>query len=109
MKYMERGLDTRPAVAIDMMVNGIEQARSTDTRKVARALEGMNYTFFYGPVQMRADNHQLIQPLFIISPAKVDGIGVRLETDHSGMGWKTERRIESKDTVLPTACTMKRP
>jgi branched-chain amino acid transport system substrate-binding protein len=109
MQYIEQNLDTRPAVAIDMIADAINQARSTDTGKVARALEGMNYNFFYGPVRMRADNHQLIQPLFIISPAKVDGTGVKVETDHSAMGWKRERRIEGKDTVMPTSCTMKRP
>ena len=37
-------------------------------------------------VKMRADDHQLIQPLFISSVAKVDGKEVKFDADHSGMG-----------------------
>ena len=62
-----------------------------------------------GPVQMRADNHQLIQPLFIDSAAKVDGKESKIDRDQSGMGWKTERRVEGKDTVMPTTYKMERP
>ena len=92
-----------------MLVQAIEQAHTTDSSKVARALEGMTYDSFYGPVRMRADNHQLIQPLFINSIAKVDGRAVKFESDHSGMGWKAERRIEGIDTIIPTTCKMERP
>jgi branched-chain amino acid transport system substrate-binding protein len=69
----------------------------------------MTYEWLYGAVQMRADNHQLIQPLFIASVLKADGKEVRFDQDHSGMGWKTERRIEGKDTIIPTTCKMDRP
>jgi branched-chain amino acid transport system substrate-binding protein len=108
-KYIAQGLDTRPGVVIDMLAQAIERAHTTDSPTVARALEGMTYDYFYGPVQMRADNHQLIQPLFIHSVAKVDGGAVKFERDHSGMGWKVERRIEGKDTIMPTTCKMERP
>jgi branched-chain amino acid transport system substrate-binding protein len=108
-KYIAQGLDTRPAIVIDMLTYAIERVHTTDSPQVARALEGMTYNYFYGPVQMRPDNHQLIQPLFINSVAKVDGRAVKLESDHSGMGWKLERRIEGKDTVMPTVCRMERP
>ena len=87
----------------------IAQARSIDPEKVAHALEGMNYDWLYGDVQMRADNHQLIQPLFISSVAKVDGKKLRFDADRTGMGWQVERRIEGKDTVMPTRCKMERP
>jgi len=73
---------------------------------VARALEGMSYEHISGPVQMRADKHQLIQPLVIDSVAKVDGKEIRIDWDQSGMGW---RRAEGKDTIMPTTCKMERP
>jgi len=76
---------------------------------VARALEGMSYDWLYGAVQMRADNHQLVQPLFISSVAKVDGKEIKFDQDRSGLGWKVERRIEGKDTTMPTTCKMERP
>ena len=109
MNYIKQGLDTRPGIAISMLAFAMEKAHSADPRKVADALEGMNYFHFYGPVQMRADNHQLIQPLFINTPAKVDGRVVKFESEHSGMGWNVERRIEGRDIAMPTTCKMARP
>ena len=69
----------------------------------------MSYDWLRGPVQMRADNHQLIQPLFISSVVKVDGKEVKFDADRSEMGWKADRRIEGKDTIMPTTCKMERP
>jgi branched-chain amino acid transport system substrate-binding protein len=69
----------------------------------------MSYDYLYGVVQMRADNHQLIQPLFIVSVARVDGREVKLDSDHSGMGWKADRRIEGRETIMPTTCKMEPP
>jgi branched-chain amino acid transport system substrate-binding protein len=108
-KYKEDYIQSQHGAVIEMLALAIERARSTDPEKVARALEGMSYDWLFGTVQMRADNHQLIQPLFISSVYKVDGKEVKLDADKSGLGWKPERRIEAKDTVMPTTCKMERP
>ena len=108
-KYKEDYIQSQHGLVIEMLAQAIERARSTDPEKVARALEGMTYDYLYGPVHMRADNHQVIQPLFISSVAKVDGKGLRFDADRTGMGWKVERRIEGKDTMMPTTCKMERP
>ena len=108
-KYKEDYIQSQHGVVIEMLAQAIDQARSSDPEKVARALEGMNYDWLYGNVQMRADNHQLIQPLFISSVAKVDGKKLRFDADRTGMGWQVERRIEGKDTMMPTTCKMERP
>jgi branched-chain amino acid transport system substrate-binding protein len=108
-KYKEDYIQSQHGVVIEMLVQAIEQARSADPEKVARALEGMNYDYLFGQVQMRADNHQLIQPLFISSVVKVDGKEVKFDADRSGMGWKAERRIEGKNTIMATTCKMERP
>ena len=92
-----------------MLALAIDCARSTDPEKVAQALKGMSYEYISGPVQMRADNHQLIQPLFIDSVAKVDGKEIKIDWDQSNMGWKNERRVEANDTVMPTTCKMEPP
>jgi branched-chain amino acid transport system substrate-binding protein len=92
-----------------MLAQAIERARSTEPAQVARALEGMTFEYLYGPVKMRADNHQLIQPIFVSSVAKVDGRTVKFDSDRTGMGWKAERRIEGRDTIMPTTCKMQRP
>jgi len=108
-KYKEDYIQSQHGVVIEMLALAIERARSTDPEKVARALEGMTYEYLFGAVQMRADNHQLIQPLFISSVARVDGKELKFDADRTGMGWKAERRIEGKDTVMPTTCKMERP
>ena len=108
-KYKEDYLNDQQGVVIEMLAQAIDRAHSPDPAKVARALEGMTYEYLNGNVQMRADNHQLIQPIFIGSVAKIDGREVKRDWDHSGMGWKVENRVEGSDTVLPTTCKMERP
>lgn len=108
-KYKEDLILPQSGAVIEMLALAIDRARSTDPEKVARALEGLSYEYLNGPVQMRADNHQLIQPLFIDSVAKVDGKEVKIDWDRSGMGWKNERRVEGRDTIMPSTCKMERP
>jgi len=62
-----------------------------------------------GEVTMRADNHQLVQPLYISTYSKVDGKDVKFDVERTGNGFKTDRRIEAKDTAQPTTCKMTRP
>ena len=57
---------------------------------------------------MRANDHQLMQPLFISTFAKV-GKGVKYDVEGLGLGWRDDVRIEGKDTVLQTSCKMERP
>jgi branched-chain amino acid transport system substrate-binding protein len=94
---------------VEMLAKAMNQAKSTDPAKVARALEGMKYQGITGEVEMRADNHELIQPLFISSFVKAGGKGVKYDVERTGMGFKTEGRVEAKDTALPTTCKMERP
>jgi len=94
---------------VEMLAKAINQAKSTDPAKIAKALEGMKHASPTGEVEMRADNHQLVQALFISSFVKTGGKGVKYDVERTGMGFKTEGRIEAKDTVLPTTCKMERP
>jgi branched-chain amino acid transport system substrate-binding protein len=100
---------TTHRMALEMLAKAMELTKSTDPAKVAQALEGMKFDDDTGEVSMRADNHQLIQPLFISTYAKVDGKEVKFDVERTGNGFKTDRRIEGKDTVMPTTCKMKRP
>jgi branched-chain amino acid transport system substrate-binding protein len=86
---------------VDMLVWAIERARTMDACKVAVALEGTRYEYFHGAVQMRGDDHQLIQPLFVHTPAKSDAKLVRFESEDSGIGWRTEKRLEGRDATAP--------
>ena len=54
----------------DMFAAAAKKAQSNDPVKVARALEGMKMTTSLGEVEMRADNHQILQPLFVSTLAR---------------------------------------
>ena len=100
---------TTQYLALEMLVRAIDQAKSTDPAKVGKALEGMKFEGDSGEVTMRADNHQLIQPLYVSTYVKADGKDIKNDVERTGNGFKTDRRIEGKDTVMQTTCKMDRP
>jgi branched-chain amino acid transport system substrate-binding protein len=81
------------------------KARSNDPIKVAKALEGMKLNTTVGEVEMRADNHQLLQPLFVSTFSD----NVKYDVERTGLGFKTDAKVNAKDTALPTTCQMQRP
>jgi branched-chain amino acid transport system substrate-binding protein len=95
--------------AIEMLVQAITQAKSTDPLKVALALEGMKFQTFTGEVVMRADNHQLLQPMYVSTFTRAGTSGVKFDVERTGMGFRSEGRIDGKSTALPTTCKMQRP
>ena len=94
---------------VEMLARAMNEAKSTDPEKVAKTLEGMKFHSITGEDEMRADNHELLQPLFISSFEKAGGKGVKFDVERTGMGFKTVGRVEAKDTALPTTCKMERP
>jgi branched-chain amino acid transport system substrate-binding protein len=100
---------TTQILALEMLAKAMDQVKSADPVKVAKAMEGMSIEGDTGEVTMRADNHQLIQPLFVSTYSKIDGKDVKFDVERTGNGFKTDRRIEAKDTVMPTTCKMERP
>ena len=88
---------------IETLAAAMKQADSSDPAKVAAALSGMNRTSPLGTSDMRADNHQLIQPLFI-SELEPNLPHVFRQTK---LGFKTISRIEADATRMPTTCTFK--
>jgi branched-chain amino acid transport system substrate-binding protein len=89
----------------EMFAAAARKAQSNDPVKVAKALEGMKMPTSLGEVEMRADNHQMLQPLFVSTLAK----NVKYDVEDSGLGWKTDARVDGKATALPTTCKMERP
>jgi branched-chain amino acid transport system substrate-binding protein len=88
-----------------MFAAAAKKAQSNDPVKIARAMEGMKMTTSLGDVEMRADNHQLLQPLFVSTLAR----NVKYDSEGTGFGWKTNAKVEAKATALPTTCKMERP
>jgi branched-chain amino acid transport system substrate-binding protein len=103
-------LDYLPAFrVVEMLANAMNQARSSDPLKVAYALEGMKYAGPSGESWMRAEDHQMIAPVYVLGFAKVGQPGVKHDAEGTGYGWKIEALIEAKDIVPQMKCQMERP
>jgi branched-chain amino acid transport system substrate-binding protein len=89
----------------EMFAAAAKKAGSNDPVKVAKALEGMKMQTPLGEVEMRSDNHQVLQPLYVSTLSK----GTKYDVEDSGLGWKTDATVEGKSTRLPTTCKMERP
>ncbi|HEY2816275.1 MAG TPA: branched-chain amino acid ABC transporter substrate-binding protein [Casimicrobiaceae bacterium] len=89
----------------EMFAAAAKKAGSNDPVKIAKALEGMKMQTPLGEVEMRSDNHQLLQPLYVSTLSK----GMKYDVEDSGLGWKTDATVEGKSTRLPTMCKMERP
>jgi branched-chain amino acid transport system substrate-binding protein len=102
-----------------MMAEAMKLAKSADPLAVARKLEGMKWMSDTGEVEMRATDHQLINPLYISTLQKAVGKAgkhqpggdreVKYDLEKSGFGFKTNARIEAYVSAQPTSCQMKRP
>ena len=108
-KYKDDFYYNTAKTELEMLAKAMNEAKSTDPLKVAKALEGMKYQGDTGQVWMRAEDHQLMQPIYIATFTKAGGKDVPHEVEGTGYGWKTDIRVEPKDTVLPTTCKMERP
>ena len=89
----------------EMLVMAMKNAKSNDPVKVARALEGLKYKTALGEVEMRADNHQLLQPLLISTMSDK----AKYDVEHTGLGFVTNGKVDAKDTATLTTCKMERP
>lgn len=94
---------------VEMLARAIDKAGSADPVKIARALEDMRYDGGVGEVWMRADDHQIIMPLYVSTFVKAGTAEVKYDADDTGYGWRSDVRIEAKDNILPTICRMERP
>ncbi len=98
----------RMQMMIEMLARAIEQAGSTDAVKVARALEGMRYVNDFHDATVRADDHQVLQPLYV-SMMERQGGEVRFDNEGSGFGFRTVKRLKAAQTTRATTCKMERP
>jgi branched-chain amino acid transport system substrate-binding protein len=94
---------------VEMFASALDKAGSADAVKVAYALEGLNYAGPSGFSWMRAEDHQMIAPLYILSFVRAGGPGVRYDEEKTGYGWRTDAFIDARDTVPPLRCRMERP
>jgi len=94
---------------IAMFSKAIKEANTTDPIKVALAMEGLKFKSLNGDVEMRKQDHQLLQPLYISAWTKAGGKDVKYDQEGTGYGWKTDVKLDSHVTTQPTSCQMNRP
>lgn len=103
----------RMQVMIEMLAAGIERARSTEAAAVARALEGLSYDgATLGGLHratMRAEDHQLQQPLVVSVMERAGTRDVPHDVEGSGYGFRTLRRLDAAAVAQPSTCRMNRP
>lgn len=95
----------RIALTMNMLSAAMNAAKSTDPLQVALALETTRIETPMGEAVMQAVNHQVLEPLFI----SVLTDGVAHDMENSGLGFRTLRKVDAKDTMTPTVCKMERP
>ncbi|RMX08336.1 branched-chain amino acid ABC transporter substrate-binding protein [Corticibacter populi] len=94
--------------AFALLSNAMAEAKTTDPAKVAEAMEGLKFQGFNGQNEMRRDDHQLQQVLFVTRWEKVsDEYPYSLEK--TGYSFQPVRTYEIAETSTPTICEMKRP
>ncbi|WP_425260516.1 branched-chain amino acid ABC transporter substrate-binding protein [Rubrivivax sp. RP6-9] len=103
----------RMQVMVEMLAAAIERAGSTEAAAVARALEGARYdgATLGGLHQatMRADDHQLQQPLVVSVMDRAGAPGVPFDIEGSGFGFRTLRRLDAPAVAQAHQCRMVRP
>ncbi len=91
-----------------MLSEAMAKAKSTDPVKVAQAMEGLKFKSFNGDVEMRKNDHQLQQPLFIAKWSPVDAKNT-YDVEKTGMTFSPVKAFDAYVSSTPTSCQMKRP
>ena len=94
---------------VEMVSSAINKAGTTDPVKVAYALEGLHVAGPTGDSWMRAEDHQIIAPIFVMSFVKAGQPGAKHDIEGTGYGWKTESVLGPNETLPPVRCAMERP
>jgi branched-chain amino acid transport system substrate-binding protein len=107
-KFNEEWYAVATYTSLTMLADAMKRTQSTDPLKVAYAMEGAKMAALNGDVEMRAADHQLLQPLWISSWTKVGGPN-KHDIEKTGYTWKTEAAFPTYVASQPTSCNMKRP
>lgn len=107
--YPNESLTTpRIITTIEFLVKALEEVGSTNILEVALAMEDMEFETISGnTVRMRAEDHQLIEPVRISAQSNVD---INQPMDGRGFGMKEVFKVGT-DYIgeFPNSCNMARP
>jgi branched-chain amino acid transport system substrate-binding protein len=112
-KYKADFYYLRVRTAMLMLAEAAKKAKSNEPKAVAYALEGMHFDTPTGEVEMRKQDHQLIQPLYLSTVYKQASKGgpkeVKYDIENTGLGFKTDAKLEGFTSAQFTSCNMARP
>jgi len=95
--------------AYAMLSTAMAQAKSTDPVKVAAAMEGLRFKSFNGDVEMRKNDHQLQQGLFVTEWKAVGKAPADYSVENTGFNFQPVKAYDAYIASTPTSCQMKRP
>jgi branched-chain amino acid transport system substrate-binding protein len=93
---------------IAMLLHAITQAKTTDSVQIAARLSGMIFAGFNGPVQLRADDHQLQKGVYIARWQKVSAVYPR-NAEGTGHTFAPLRYFDPWSIRVAARCNMRRP
>lgn len=93
---------------MEMLSHAMAHVGSTNPAQVAARLSGMIFKGFNGPVQMRADDHQLLKGLYVSRWQKVDAAHPR-SAEETGYTFVPLQYLDAAQISGPTRCQMQRP
>jgi branched-chain amino acid transport system substrate-binding protein len=103
----------RVRTAMLMVAEAAKKAKSNEPKALAYAMEGMRMDTPTGEVEMRKQDHQLIQPLYLSTVQKTAAKGgpkeVKYDIEHTGLGFKTDAKLDGYTSAGFTSCNMTRP
>ena len=91
-----------------LMADAMAKAKSTDSVKVAAAMNGMRFKGFNGDSEMRKSDNQMQQGLYISKWQKVDKKNP-YSVEKTGYTFAPVKYIEAYVASTPTSCQMKAP
>lgn len=94
--------------AFSLLSTAMAQAKTTDPAKVAATMEGLKFKSFNGEVEMRKNDHQLQQGLFITVWKKADAKHP-YSVENTGYNFQPVKAYDAYVASTPTSCQMKRP
>lgn len=102
-------LAPRIEMAPRFVAAAMTKAQSTDAKKIALAMEDMSYESSFGPVRMRAEDHQLLLPQVVNTIAPVDGKAVKVGWEGTNYGFRTDAVYTGNELAQGSECKMVRP
>lgn len=105
-KYNDDYFPSATCAGVALLAKAIKTVKASDPMKVACAMEGMKVHILNGEVEMRRQDHQLQQPLYMVTWIKTNGREVKYDHDNTGHGWRTDQKIDTRLATLPTSCQM---